>query len=151
MGDTDKLKKGQAVREEARSQQFTQWMKNIFFTGLGFFTTGAAIQEDVLVFLPAEWKGIGVSILLVLASCCMSIVPAIKIYSETMALEEHARRYWRMGRYYQGRERCLSDGAMDNDSALFQRILVEAGQQALLENGDWLLLHRQRPVRVPVM
>jgi len=23
--------------------------------------------------------------------------------------------------------------------------------QALIETGDWLLLHRQRPVKVPVM
>jgi hypothetical protein len=29
-------------------------------------------------------------------------------------------------------------------------ILVEIGKIALVENGDWLILHRQRPVEVPI-
>jgi hypothetical protein len=31
-----------------------------------------------------------------------------------------------------------------------QRIIYEAGCEALDENGDWLLLHRDRPVEVPL-
>lgn len=151
IGDARSLKKGQAVAEEIKSRQLTKWMKASFFTGLSFFVIGAVIQENWLVFMQPEWKSTLVSPLLVSASCFMCIVPAIKVYSETMAFEEHARRYWRMGRYYQGCERRLSDYPTGGNVSLFNRILVEAGEQALIENGDWLLLHRQRPVRVPVM
>jgi hypothetical protein len=151
IGDANSLKKGQAVAEEIKSKQLTKWMKVSFFTGLAFFAFGAVIQENLLVFMQPEWKNNLVSPLLVSASFFMCIVPAIKVYSETMAFEEHARRYWRMGRYYQGCERRLSDYLEGDNISLLKRILVEAGQQAVIENCDWLLLHRQRPVRVPVI
>ena len=30
-----------------------------------------------------------------------------------------------------------------------QELLIELGKEALGENGDWMLLHRERPLEVP--
>jgi len=30
-----------------------------------------------------------------------------------------------------------------------QALLEELGKEALVENGDWVLLHRERPLEVP--
>jgi len=33
--------------------------------------------------------------------------------------------------------------------ALARLLILELGQQALGENGDWVLLHRERPLEMP--
>jgi hypothetical protein len=39
--------------------------------------------------------------------------------------------------------------AITNDWAAAQRVLAELGREALAEHGDWLLLHRERPMEMP--
>ena len=35
------------------------------------------------------------------------------------------------------------------DEIVANDIILELAQEALLENGDWLLLHRSRPLEIP--
>ena len=37
-----------------------------------------------------------------------------------------------------------------NDSSGTQELVRELGKEALRENGDWLLMHRERPMKVPI-
>jgi hypothetical protein len=126
-------------------------MKAAFFGGLALLAIGVGLQEFRFGSLFLEWKTLLVSSLLAAASGFMCIVPAIKLYADTMAFEEHAKRYLRMGRYFLACERQLAEHRQDHSLKLTRELLAEVGTQALIENGDWLLLHRQRPVRVPVM
>jgi hypothetical protein len=67
-----------------------------------------------------------------------------------MAFDEHAKRYLRMGQYYGLYEKQL-ENMDESPSSEIDQLFIDIGKQALIETGDWLLLHRQRPVKVPVM
>lgn len=74
----------------------------------------------------------------------------IKAVQETKAYEEQSQRYRRAGlsmtlacRYF---DEAMTSGNLEKAEA----ILFEAGREALAENTEWLLVHRQRPVKVPI-
>jgi hypothetical protein len=61
-------------------------------------------------------------------------------YAETMALPDESKQYERMAR--------LFDSAVQKPVA--DPYLLEAlGKEALAENGEWVLMHRERPVELP--
>ncbi len=70
-------------------------------------------------------------------------------YNALMARAEHSKRYGRMGTLFetacQELEAQLSVGHSHKTSTL----LHELGREALAENGDWVMLHRERPLEVP--
>jgi hypothetical protein len=43
----------------------------------------------------------------------------------------------------------LSKAIDRDDLSEAQTLLRELGREALAENGDWVLLHRQRPLEMP--
>ena len=69
-----------------------------------------------------------------------------KVYQQTSAFSEHAKKYERMGqelRIVRNRlDAALNAGHCEQAASLIQALGIEA----LAENGDWLLLHRDRPV-----
>lgn len=69
-----------------------------------------------------------------------------KVYQQTSAFSEHAKKYELTGRTLQ-----IALGQMDaalaaGDFARAVGVFRTFGMEALDENGDWLLLHRERPV-----
>lgn len=75
---------------------------------------------------------------------------AVKLYSEVMAYREQANRYKKMSLYYTLCEKHVVDAIERNDFDDARDAFIEIGKQALAENGEWLLLHRRRPVEVPL-
>jgi hypothetical protein len=85
---------------------------------------------------------------------------ATKVYLQTQGHEEHARSFLRAGQSMTIVEKMItsildkSDCAMDRRSieqdTRARELLFEVGKEALNENGDWLLLHRERPVQPPI-
>ena len=70
-------------------------------------------------------------------------------YNQQLARSEHAKQCSRMSELFDIGERSL-DGLLkagDHDAA--EELLKELGEEALEENGDWVLLHRERPLEVP--
>lgn len=67
-------------------------------------------------------------------------------YSEKMAFREHAKQYRRMRALF-GRALQRIDRARDEEQ--IQGLIRDLGISALEENGDWVLLHRERPLEVP--
>jgi hypothetical protein len=74
----------------------------------------------------------------------------IKVYQETNAFDEHSKSYRRSGLLMQRASQRLEGAILKQDVAAARRIIYETGCEALDENGDWLLLHRDRPVEVPL-
>jgi hypothetical protein len=73
----------------------------------------------------------------------------VQSYTQKRAFGEHARQYSRMAEIFaRAGERMaalLHDGKIERAGAL----AVELGKEALAEHGDWVILHRERPVELP--
>ena len=73
----------------------------------------------------------------------------VKWWSERRAFGPLAHQYERMATLFGAAAR-QAGLALEKDRLEDVRaVLFEAGREALAENGDWVLLHRERPVRVP--
>jgi heme exporter protein D len=70
-------------------------------------------------------------------------------YAEKQALSEHVKQYDRMSVLFANAKQRLGE-ALDGEQLHEARLLLrELGREALAENGDWVLLHRQRPLEIP--
>jgi hypothetical protein len=138
-----------ASRFSARTERlFQRWMKILFFSGLSLMMLTALGREFFYINLPIDWRDILVNSLLAFAGCLLCMVPTLKLYADTMGYDEHAKRYLRIGQNYFHVEDYLSDLS---DNVMIKKSYLHIGKQSLQENSDWLLLHRQRPVKVPVI
>jgi hypothetical protein len=86
----------------------------------------------------------------VLALTLITVAGAlIHSITEKRAFGEHARQYARMAETFgRGGDRMaalLHDGSVERARTL----AVELGKEALAEHGDWLMLHRDRPIKLP--
>ncbi len=71
-------------------------------------------------------------------------------YVEKRAFGEHARRYRRMGNVFAGAGRRLAElRARHARPEEWRALILDLGREALAEHGDWVLLHRDRPVEPP--
>lgn len=88
----------------------------------------------------------------------MVVIPTLAVaaglligYGKQLARSEHARRFERMADLFQAGERELralrANGRHDDVTNLVRQL----GLEALEENGDWLILHRDRPLEVPTL
>ena len=71
-------------------------------------------------------------------------------YAEKLAFSQQAKQYKQMKALFSLAvnecEKCLDRGETDPVRALIRRV----GQEALRENGDWVLLHRERPMELRI-
>jgi hypothetical protein len=124
--------------------------KTLFVAGIGVLMFTVLFQIFAAPLVPEAADNI-------LQFCVVSYgmlfwaLPAVKLYGDTMAFSEQAKRYKKMGYYYGICEHHLTKTVADGNISESIKLLREIGKQALVENGDWLLLHRQRPVQVPLI
>jgi hypothetical protein len=90
--------------------------------------------------------------LLVIAMTLLpALAGAITAYSLKMAFNEQGKQYDRMKDLYERGLVCFEKAA-GKDSAerdkLIQKVVRELGKEALSENADWVLLHRERMVEM---
>ncbi len=74
----------------------------------------------------------------------------VKVHQEVNAFSEHANRYRRMGIAMAVARRRLDAAFENGEMGEAENVLLGAGRDALDENGGWLILHRDRPVKVPL-
>ena len=72
----------------------------------------------------------------------------VKVYQETRAFAEHAKLYQRMDLALQLTRSRLDAALACGDLERAVEIVRSLGIEALAENGNWLLMHRERPVLV---
>jgi hypothetical protein len=71
-----------------------------------------------------------------------------KVYREIKGFSEHATLYDRMQLALQLTLQKLDQAIASNNTEQALEIIKELGIEALAENGNWLLMHRERPVLV---
>jgi hypothetical protein len=70
-------------------------------------------------------------------------------YNQMLARSEHARQFSRMSALFDLAERRLAELLRGGRHDEARALLRELGEEALEENGDWVLLHRERPLEIP--
>ncbi len=132
-------KAGEAGKARAAAEKYEslELLASIaYFVGLA---TAAALLAAQL------WDGDLEHEILEAGVCLMGVAPAIagalSIFAEKRAFKDHAHSYSRMGRLFARALQLLDDGRVD-----FTAVIRELGAEALAENGDWLLAHRDRKV-----
>ncbi len=71
-------------------------------------------------------------------------------YLEIKAFAEQSRNYRRMGLAMEMARHHLDTALEAGNHTAADNVLLGAGRDALTENGNWLLLHRDRPAHVPL-
>jgi hypothetical protein len=70
-------------------------------------------------------------------------------YGERRALAEHIRQYAQMATIFASAEQRLKELLEKGEQRQALDLIEELGKEALGENGDWVILHRERAVEVP--
>jgi hypothetical protein len=143
-------------REELKGRHCKKWGAMLFWTSLAL-SVAVGAWEVVNVLRPIAERGqpavhhmgpnpieqalfIAISMLLVGAAIMVA-------YGEKMAFSEHTRQYWGTSMLFRKADAQLTDGNLTlAETELFRTL----GKEALQENGDWLLLHRDRPLEIIV-
>jgi hypothetical protein len=70
-------------------------------------------------------------------------------FNNRMAYGEHAKQYNRMASLFARASDLLGKFLEHDDYENAYDCVRKVGNEALTENGDWVLLHRERPLEVP--
>jgi len=116
--------------------------KGFFWLGLFVMTPAMLLIHGLKVGGEAldPWMMVATPLFFVIAG-------SINFYSYRMLFSEHAKQYARMYGIFK-KSLHLLDGAADDETRQ-QFIILAVGKEALAENGDWVLIHRERPIEVP--
>ncbi len=135
-------------REQENGRRWKRWSTVFFWASLAvalvlWVLVWAGTGQNELTGFKAleETLIIAIGILLVAAALCVA-------YGEKMAFAEHARRFQAMSKRFEEFDKRLSNAELSH--AAIENLFRTFGEEALAENGDWLLLHRDRPLEVIV-
>jgi hypothetical protein len=79
----------------------------------------------------------------------LAVAALLHHFNNRMAYAEHAKQYNRMASLFARASDLLGRFLEHDDYENAFDCLRKVGNEALTENGDWVLLHRERPVEVP--
>ncbi len=123
-------------RTALRRQSTGTWLNRV---GMGFFVLGLLLAGAKPLFNGS----VAFTVAIGLAPAAAAL---LYMYAQTRAFLEQARQYDRMCQLFGSARRRLPQVLEEGDAGVFQHMLLELGKEALRENGDWVLLHRERPI-----
>jgi hypothetical protein len=149
-GNPDRPEKyGKAEGNRLMDTKWSARAGRLFLLGIGAAIVVTPFHGFFAESLPDVGDGI-VQALIVGYGMLFASAGVCKVYLETKAFSEQANRYQRMA-LSMSLARSRLDKAISAGDANDGRIVIsEIGKEALAENGDWLLVHRDRPVKVPL-
>ncbi|HET6402678.1 MAG TPA: hypothetical protein VFH95_14940 [Candidatus Kapabacteria bacterium] len=125
-----------ARRDHERMHRQERWMTILFAAALVIAVVQVVIGD------PMNELILPIAVLPVAAAL-------IGHFIEKNALAEHKQQYTRMSLFYHRAKvhlkRLIEEGRFSDAQAF----IAELGREALAENGDWILTHRDRPLEVP--
>ena len=143
-------KRQKAQANQLADESISKRAKTLFIAGASLLAFTALFQ----IFAASKAPSVTETVLqtcIVGYNLLLWALPAVKLYGEIMAYSEQAKRYKKMGYYFGICEQHLTRSLADGNAVRAVELLRQMGRHALVENGDWLLLHRQRPVQVPLV
>lgn len=146
--------RGQGAYYRARTQSQTHRIHRTERWSWAFFGTGLLATAAIVV--AWDWlqdrRAWGHGLVLVMGFAPVGAALA-EAFSEKFSLRTQANQYARFAAIFERAERFLSKfestGASPERSRAERDVLRELGREALMENGDWVLLFRDRPIVLP--
>jgi hypothetical protein len=142
----------EAASREQTGEQTASWL------GTGFFILGLVIAVSLAGLearaflekssLSHEVPGVIAAVLTIAFVSAMA--GAIKGYAIKRAYAEHAKQYARMARVFSLARKRLDSANDETLTARTRSVLLALGREALAENVDWILLHRERQTEPPI-
>jgi len=136
-----------AERNRLGAERKERWGTRLFAVGL---LAGAALT--VLLFVAEPWihDHNWLRVALILAATLPPLTAALlESYADKMAYTEQAKQYQRMGDMFGLAGKQLTRSLRQQDYVQAAGVIRELGEEALRENGDWVVLHRTRRIDVP--
>ncbi|MBS1536438.1 MAG: hypothetical protein JST20_01660 [Bacteroidetes bacterium] len=130
-----------AVRDRKKLEKLQLWGNIFFIVGLLL----ATLETSFDFFLTSN----PLTKITLLIGIAQVIGALLHGYSEKRLLNEQSRQYTRMGTLFSNAKRYYELKLAENEYELAQSLILDLGKEALVENGDWVLLHRERPMEVP--
>lgn len=107
-----------------------------------FFAFGIALAVLQITSAPQHFLTVAVGLAPIIAALLGG-------YIERNALVGHIKQYERMADLFHHAAAWLSKIMTEGKRHEAREFILELGREALSENGDWMLLHRERPLEVP--
>ena len=110
-----------------------------------FLIVGLFLERKGMSLRESPWIDVAIiAVDLILAGAAL-----LHHFGDRMAYSEHAKQYSRMGMVFSRASANLDGLIAKNDAAGAAKCLKKLGREALEENGDWVLIHRERPLEMP--
>lgn len=138
-----------ARHNQARHEKWSRISGRLFKLGL-LFTVFVALIHIWLDISSIELPDWVISSAPLLYGLLFAAAGLASVYQEVMAFSEQSNRYRQMGMAMAVASNRLGRSLEVGDLCRAEKILLAVGRGALEENGSWLLLHRERPVEVPL-
>jgi hypothetical protein len=142
-----------ARRENHRLEKFEPYIRWLLRFGLL-----VALLMALVLLVPHPWheelhqllsRHMIRGVLLTLVSLLPIAAALLHAFSEKSALSEHSKRYSRMSVLFANAQNRVSAMLSKSEFGQARNLIEELGREALAENGDWVILHRERPLEVP--
>ncbi|MDQ3818041.1 MAG: hypothetical protein M3362_10145, partial [Acidobacteriota bacterium] len=143
-----------AKRDHEKLERYEPYVRALLRIGVG-----VTVLMTLALLIPHPWRHQLTELIdeyhwlhaLLLALMSLPAIGAALLhgYIEKRALSEHAKQYSRMSVIFSNAQERLSEMIKNGHHESAHRLLEELGKEALEENGDWVLLHRERPLEVP--
>jgi hypothetical protein len=138
-------------RQERRIEKFELGLSVCFWAGLaailglslliGMQARHASDLLDLLVGEDSPLHGM----FLTLITMSAVVAALVHNYVEKLALKPQIRMYEGMKHIYQR----YADKLRSASAKIYLALLFKLGEEALMENGDWIMTHRERPLEIP--
>lgn len=89
--------------------------------------------------------------LVVMVFVCTAAAALCHEYGEKQAFAIHSKRFDWMRSFYATAKRHIDELIDAGDVESSRQLILELGREALQENAEWLLQHRQRPIKPPTV
>jgi len=110
----------------------------------GFGLVLAVLVVTLHLLLPDFGESSNWRSLIVVMGITPAIAAAIGGYAEKMAFSAQAKRYEWMKALFDRAANQLTNLLKQKDRASSQQLIFDLGKEALEENGDWVMIHRER-------
>lgn len=130
-----------AQRDSTRLKKLKIWGNAFFFAGLALATL-----ETSFDFLLSHNPLTHLTLLLGVIQVFGALLHG---YGEKRLFSEQSRQYTRMATLFANAKKYFMLQLKTGNKEAAQSLTLELGKEALIENGDWVMLHRERPMEVP--